>query len=339
MRNLISVIVPLYNKKMWVACCLDSILSQTYSNFECIIVDDGSSDGSAEIVKKYLKDKRFVYIGTENRGVSAARNTGISHAKGEYLTFVDADDVLSKNYLIALLGGLEQSNADISSVSRIGFCDGDEVSFGEAWVFRRVEPLTLVKEYFGFPGRLFRAHLFKGGRGVLFPEALGYEDNALTPIIAGSANLIMSSRTALYGYRQIHGVRLVGSEAVIVDFFEAMEWMLDNSPRRECVIFTYFFSLHNCLLVSSRHDYAKFWSRFLREKRRNSTLRRVRELVQSKDDLLFEGGMRKYFKFLSNVWVDPIIIFLVYRALHNSKSAGFRVKLSTRIFFKLFQHQ
>lgn len=328
MHNLISIIVPLYNKAMWVSRCFDSICSQLHSNFECIIIDDGSSDGSDEIVEKYLKDKRFVYIRTENHGVSAARNTGIVHAKGEYLTFVDADDVISERYLTALLDGLEKSNADIVSVARIGFCDSEKMIFDEGWVFRRVDPLTLLKEYFGFPGRLFRAHLFKGERGVLFPEGLGCEDNALTPIIASSANLIVSSSTALYGYRQIQGARLVGSKAVIVDFFEAMEWMLDNSPRRECAIFTYFFSLHNCLLVSSWHHYAEFWARFLRERSGNSTLNQVRELVQPKDDLLFEGGVRKYFKFLSNLWVGPILILLVYRALHNPISVGFRVKLS-----------
>lgn len=91
----ISVIVPVYNYKEYLRRCLDSILAQTFADWECIVVDDGSSDGSAAICDEYAqKDSRFVVIHKQNGGVSSARNAGLGKARGRYLLFCDADDVM-----------------------------------------------------------------------------------------------------------------------------------------------------------------------------------------------------------------------------------------------------
>lgn len=94
----ISVIIPLYNKEHFVAKTLESVLSQTYQDFEVIIIDDGSTDHSVEVVSSY-DDSRIKIIKQPNRGVSSARNHGIQIAKGEYITFLDADDKWKPNYL------------------------------------------------------------------------------------------------------------------------------------------------------------------------------------------------------------------------------------------------
>lgn len=94
----ISVIIPLYNKELQIAKTLDSILSQTFNDFEIIIVDDGSTDGSLEIVKKF-SDPRIHLLHQKNAGVSAARNNGIIAASGEYIAFLDADDEWHPHYL------------------------------------------------------------------------------------------------------------------------------------------------------------------------------------------------------------------------------------------------
>lgn len=92
---MISIIIPLYNAQEYIAETLDSVLFQTYSNWECIVVDDGSTDNSANIVSKYtIRDSRFSYFNQENGGPSKARNYGLSLSKGEYIQFLDADDVL-----------------------------------------------------------------------------------------------------------------------------------------------------------------------------------------------------------------------------------------------------
>lgn len=93
MQPLVSVIIPVYNVGKYLDECIESILSQTISNFEIILVDDGSTDDSLNICNKY-KNKNVIVIHQENSGVSAARNAGIKVAKSEFITFVDGDDWL-----------------------------------------------------------------------------------------------------------------------------------------------------------------------------------------------------------------------------------------------------
>lgn len=96
----ISIIIPIYNSALTLQRCLDSIILQTYQNWEAILINDGSSDTSLEICKKYIKkDNRFYLFDIPNGGVSHARNVGISHASGDYITFVDSDDYILENYL------------------------------------------------------------------------------------------------------------------------------------------------------------------------------------------------------------------------------------------------
>lgn len=115
-KELISIIIPVYNAAEYLDRCLKSIRNQTYKIFECICVDDGSVDDSKIILSNFVElDSRFKYIYQENAGPSAARNNGIDISKGEYITFVDADDYIDDDYLQNLLHGIIGSNADICS--------------------------------------------------------------------------------------------------------------------------------------------------------------------------------------------------------------------------------
>lgn len=93
---MISVIIPMYNSEKYISECLESIFNQTYKNYEIIIVNDGSTDRSLEVVKKYRNEKIKVYT-QENKGVSFARNKGIELAKGDYIYFMDSDDIIQSN--------------------------------------------------------------------------------------------------------------------------------------------------------------------------------------------------------------------------------------------------
>lgn len=96
---MISVIVPAYNSEMFIGKCIDSVLEQTYSNWELIAVDDGSRDNTFGILKKYAEvDSRIRVIHQENQGPGIARNTGIAEAKGNYVVFIDSDDYIEKDY-------------------------------------------------------------------------------------------------------------------------------------------------------------------------------------------------------------------------------------------------
>lgn len=110
-NNLISIIVPVYNVSEYLPRCLDSLINQTYKNIEIILVNDGSTDNSLEICKKYAeKDLRIKVIDKENGGISSARNTGIAEASGEWIGFVDSDDYIEPcTYEIALNTALEKN--------------------------------------------------------------------------------------------------------------------------------------------------------------------------------------------------------------------------------------
>ena len=114
-RTLISIIIPIYNVENYLRQCLDSIVTQTYQNFECLLINDGSTDHSADICSEYVsKDSRFKYFEKENGGVSSARNLGIEHSKGEYITFIDSDDWVDSDYLEVLYTTLLEEGADIT---------------------------------------------------------------------------------------------------------------------------------------------------------------------------------------------------------------------------------
>lgn len=114
-ENLISVIVPVYNVEKYLGECVDSILNQTYTNIEVILIDDGSKDNSGVICNQYeKKDNRVKVIRKTNEGVSSARNLGIAEAKGEWISFVDSDDWIEPNYLEELLKSAKENGAEIA---------------------------------------------------------------------------------------------------------------------------------------------------------------------------------------------------------------------------------
>ena len=115
-KPLISIIVPVYNVEPYIRQCLNSILAQTFTDFEAVLVDDGSTDKSGAICDEYaVRDSRFVVVHKQNEGVAKARITAFEHCKGELITFIDSDDYVSPEYLEKLSKPIIESNADIVS--------------------------------------------------------------------------------------------------------------------------------------------------------------------------------------------------------------------------------
>lgn len=111
----VSIIVPVYNAERYLYYCLDSIAAQTYENIEVLLIDDGSTDDSGMICDEYAaKDSRFRIFHTENRGIGAAQNFGLDQANGDYIVFVDNDDILAHQNIEKLLGVLLHSRADMA---------------------------------------------------------------------------------------------------------------------------------------------------------------------------------------------------------------------------------
>lgn len=111
----LSIIVPIYNVDQFLPMCLDSVTNQTFTDWECILIDDGSTDWSGSICDNYARrDRRFNVIHQKNAGVSTARNRGINAAKGKYFSFVDPDDWISENFYQEMLLQMDKNNADHS---------------------------------------------------------------------------------------------------------------------------------------------------------------------------------------------------------------------------------
>ena len=184
----ISVIVPVYKVEAYLQECVDSILAQTFEDFELILVDDGSPDNCGAICDAYAgKDSRVKVIHQENQGLSGARNTGIEASKGEFLTFVDSDDMVSPQYLEVLIN-LFCDNTDVAVCGFKSFLDGTEYPIGRSAreMVRVYSPKeSLIELYNGntlIPvnacAKLIRRSLLGDLR---FPVGKLHEDQAFTP--------------------------------------------------------------------------------------------------------------------------------------------------------------
>ena len=136
-QPLISVIVPCYNQAQYMDECLQSVLDQTYHNWECIIVNDGSPDNTEEVALRWVeKDTRFIYLKKENGGLSSARNAGIEKVKGEWIQFLDCDDIILDDKFEVAINYMEQYDVIICNFSLFNelgeyepFCDLNQAIF------------------------------------------------------------------------------------------------------------------------------------------------------------------------------------------------------------------
>ena len=114
MEPMVSIIVPVYNAEEYISRCVDSILNQEYKDFELILVDDGSTDCSGQLIDDYAKaDNRIVVIHKENGGVSHTRNLAIEHARGTYIQFLDSDDWITPDATKLLVRAAEENQCDL----------------------------------------------------------------------------------------------------------------------------------------------------------------------------------------------------------------------------------
>lgn len=135
---MISVIIPVYNTKQYLQSCLDSILVQTYADLEILFIDDGSTDGSAELLDAFAEgDSRIRVIHQENGGVCAARNRGIQEARGDYLSFIDSDDTLEPDMYQTLMGLVRDHGVDIAHCSYNRVRDGVVKPIGNSGVLHQ----------------------------------------------------------------------------------------------------------------------------------------------------------------------------------------------------------
>ncbi|MBL8030758.1 MAG: glycosyltransferase family 2 protein [Candidatus Doudnabacteria bacterium] len=211
-NELVSIIVPIYNSARYLEKCLNSIISQTYINTEIILIDDGSTDGSAAICKKYARrDNRISVVYTENNGVSSARNTGISKAKGKYINFLDADDWIEKDALTKMVSMMKNNSADCirvhyfvdsikqSLIARQGLSTG---MYSKNKIPSLINDLLLAKDNCYCFLLMVRADLIRNNN-ILFPTEVSMMEDVLFYIdVLSAADQIFISSLPLYHYVQ-----------------------------------------------------------------------------------------------------------------------------------------
>lgn len=206
----ITVIVPVYNVEKYLSACIDSILAQTFTDFELILIDDGSSDNSGIICDNYAKkDQRVNVLHQVNQGLSSARNAGLDIAKGEYVTFIDSDDVVTNNFLSIMFTIASNESADIAICDMFKFENDFEIELNsyirkqptECLKMGNIEVCTQLYRG-GIPvnawGKLYKIELFKKRR---FPAGRVHEDQAIVPLVCYEADSIFLINQNLYGYR------------------------------------------------------------------------------------------------------------------------------------------
>ena len=183
---IVSIIVPIYNADKYLKDCIESVLNQSFTKYELLLIDDGSEDNSLDICKYYAKiDCRIVVFKQENSGVSMARNAGIKLAKGKYITFLDSDDQLSNIYLERLLYYIKKTEADI-------VCAGHRITKrynrykNVAYPNKLYLEKEFVEKFYEFNKKISTApwsKLYKRSiiedNGVVFPKGVPYGEDAI----------------------------------------------------------------------------------------------------------------------------------------------------------------
>lgn len=273
LNDLISVVVPIYNVEDYLEKCIDSLLNQTYTNLEIILVDDGSPDSCPLICEKYAKiDDRIIVIHKSNGGLSDARNFGIDKATGKYVSFIDSDDYIDKRYIEVLYQLIMDTNSDISIVSAnvvypndimvpnlMNLSDTAIRVYDKDTAIRETLKVNLSQNAWG---KLYRLDLFDE---IRFPVGLLYEDLAIVYRLLEKSTQITYADIKLYNYlvrdnsimRSAFSIKQY-AEVGIID--NEMDWLLDHHKElREEIdarkVYSYFVVLERILFSKDKGDY------------------------------------------------------------------------------------
>ena len=260
---LISVIMPVYNVEQYIDKAIESVLNQTYRNFEFIIVNDGSTDSSKAHIEKYLYDERIVFIDKVNGGLSSARNAGLDVFKGSYITFIDSDDYLDECYLEGLYTTLLEKSVDIS------VCNLMKV-YGDTPESKKDEYETLV-----YParkhviamftprcigayawGKLYKAEHFSNLR---FPEGRCFEDIFTIPFVMYPCENVAYIEEPLYYYRQREGSILSSYKEARKDEVYALRANVDYAKEHHDGVYCMYARLNEVRsYLEIRHRFKKY---------------------------------------------------------------------------------
>ena len=247
----VSVIIPVYNGEKYIESCLKSVVAQSLDRLEVILVNDGSTDCSGEIMEEYARRyPHFIYVEQRNRGLSEARNTGLDYAYGKYIAFLDGDDLLPKDALLHLYEKAEKTCADMVAGNVMTFGEGQgtddfsrrnkEIGFtvsGETFLTEAIANHHYVPMVYNY---LYHRSFIEQ-HGLRFEPGILHEDELWTPIALTKAKRVASIDSTTYLYRQHEASIMYSSKAekriasmeVVIRRLE--EFMTDNVLTPGCL--------------------------------------------------------------------------------------------------------
>lgn len=275
----ISIIVPIYNGEKYLERCVESIKNQTHKNIEVILIDDGSNDDSPKICKKYEKnDFRIKYIRQENSGVSVARNRGIKEASGEWLIFVDADDMIAPN-MCSLINNNTDDSTDLILFDFKEFSEGyvvdleDETDELDVYFYSNDDKAALQRKAFGYTKDLSEMKT-----SLRTPWAKAYRKKFLTMYDINYDIGIRMGQDFLFNLRTLENITKIkyirinvyyyynnldsttrrykpDMEEIDRGFYSALDMQMQHSSNREDLEFSYYASVLDGLLLYLRYYY------------------------------------------------------------------------------------
>ena len=247
----VSVIVPVYNVEQYIEKCLLSIKNQTLSDFECLIINDGTKDASIEVAKIVVgNDKRFKFFDKENGGLSDARNYGIEKANGEYLCFIDSDDYIAPDLLELTYNMGKENDSDIVCFDMYYVNEDGSLEYSWGSNYKGISNYKDNKEIIfsnnSANNKIYKASFMKDKR---FFKGMWYEDLAVIPTWIAAANNMAHVYKPLYYYVQRQGSITHKADIRIFDIYKAISMVKNKLQLGAYEVRGLFFE--NCLVMTT----------------------------------------------------------------------------------------
>lgn len=239
----VSIVIPVYNASRHILQCLESVKSQSFTDYEVILVDDGSKDDSAQIITQFIGShglSNYHLIQKENGGVSSARNTGIRAARGQWIAFVDSDDWLEPDYLKLMVDAIRENGADFCLIGFRAYDDATQRF--DIWSDYPLSTGTIPKELYALTSfdyiwsRLYKKSILEEHQ-ILFDERISYcEDNAFNFDYVRHVGRFVCVQQVCYNYRRGHAGSLSKSTVypqMRVHFVEHMQSFVESLPMED----------------------------------------------------------------------------------------------------------
>lgn len=200
---LVSIIIPFYNAEKTIGSTLESVCKQTYKNIEVIAVNDGSSDGSLEVLEKYNKQCNIIVISQKNSGVSVARNVGIENAKGKYITFVDSDDVIEEHMIEKLVDRIRCGSANLAVCGiKMSYCSENKVKNID--IIPDIGYVNSKEQFDKTFGELFDLKIYLSPWGKIYDTSIIKKSNIrFNPKISIGEDMLFNYAYLRNGYRSV----------------------------------------------------------------------------------------------------------------------------------------